>query len=413
MNPLSLVWDTLFVDSSITDKKTSRKMISSMGEYVVVPVRDIMNWNTVMKGQKTSGAGFTSGLRFVIDVSEDSASSIIMLANRLLSFEDELCAKSSVSLAEKLPIPLDRKTRKSFPEIGRLMLSVRFTHGLGYDDAKKIKNAMGTQTKETKDGLNPIGTGKGSSGSRFSEEFRSMMSDPYWFRTFPVGGREWDKVRVTGGADGGVYELGFDLRKGVNGLVKASEGIWWEKLDPDELTLSPTLVVDCSEKLNFPFDPSNYFHLKQDFGFGPQARLKQLICPNCQHDCRDSDGERCPECGRSKILIENLINNVLEIEEEQTGNAEMKEELSYTLGRITRGRRIPRQMGDEQGLVHGLEEGVIGRNFIMPWLADEFVNCLGFFLMTRKPKYWRNGESKILLVRPYSEELVESLKGEY
>ena len=161
MNPLSLVWDVLFVDSSINEKNTSRKMIDSMGAYVGVPVRDLMNWNTVMKGQKTSGAGFTSGLRYVIDVSEDSASSLIELANRLLSFEDELCAISSVSLAEKLPIPLDRKTRKSFPEIGRLMLSVRFTHGLGYDDAKKIKNAMGTQTKETKDGLNPIGPATG------------------------------------------------------------------------------------------------------------------------------------------------------------------------------------------------------------------------------------------------------------
>ena len=377
MNPLSLVWDTLFVDSSITDKKTSRKMISSMGEYVVVPVRDIMNLNTVMKGQKTSGAGFTSGLRFVIDVSEDSASSIIMLANRLLSFEDELCAKSSVSLAEKLPIPLDRKTRKSFPEIGRLMLSVRFTHGLGYDDAKKIKNAMGTQTKETKDGLNPIGTGKGSSGSRFSEEFRSMMSDPYWFRTFPVGGREWSEVNVTGGADGGVYELGFDLREAIKDLVEASKSVWWDKLDPDELTISPTLIVDCSEPVGCPFDPTNFHHLEN-----PEASNK-------------------------------LIEKVLKIEEEQTGDAEMKEELSYTLGRITRGRRIPRQIGDEQGLVHGFEEGVIGRSFVMPWLADEFVNCLGFFLMTRKPKYWRNGESKILLVRPYSEELVESLKGEY
>ena len=377
MNPLSVVWDVLFVDSSITDSKTSGKMISNMGEYVGVPVRDIMNWNTVMKGQKTSGAGFTSGLRFVIDVSEDTKEPVIRLADRLLSFEHELCAASSVSLAEKLPVPLDRKTRKAFPDIGRLMLSVRFTHGLGYDDAKKIKNAMGTQTKETKDGLNPLGTGKGSSGAKFSEEFRSIMSDPYWFRTFPVGVRGWDEVRVTGGADGGVYELGFDLREGVNGLVEASEGIWWEKLDPDELTLSPTLVVDCSEKLSCPFDPSNFHHLQNP---------------------EESD---------------NLIRKVLETEDQQTGDEDVKEVVSYTLGRITRGRRIPRQMGDEQGLAHGLAEGVVGRGFVMPWLADEFVNCLGFFLMTRKPKYWRNGKSEILLVHPYSEELVESLKEEH
>ncbi len=373
LNPIYIVWDVLFVDSSITDSKTPKVMIRAMGEYVGTSVNEIMNWNTVIKGQKTSGAGFTSGLRFMIDVTEESATDIVDLSDHLVSFNHEFCAMSTVSLAESLPLPMDRKTRKSFPELGRIMLSVRFTHGLGYDDAKKIKNAIGTQTKETKDGLNPIGSGKGSSGSRFSEEFRSIMSNEYWFRTFPVGGKEWEEMSVNTGADGGVYELAYDLRDALRTLTNESEGVWWDRLDPEVASLSPTMVVDNTEKMETKFDPCHFHHL-------------------------DSSNV-------------NAIKNVLEIEELQTGNEGVKEDLSYRLNRMTRGRRIPMQMGDEQGLAPGLEEGIVSKSFMLPWIADEFINCLGFFLMTRKPKYWRNGKAEVLLVHPFSEDLIESLKG--
>ena len=135
------------------------------------------------------------------------------------------------------------------------------------------------------------------------------------------------------------------------------------------------------------------------------------LCKGCGYDLQGHDTSGvCPECGRSKILIENLINNVIENEMVQTGDEAMLEDLRYKLGRLTRGRRIPRQLTSEHGLVQGLERGLIGQEVIRPWLTDEFVNCLGFFLMTRKPKYWRNGTAGILLVQPYSDELVESLK---
>ena len=107
----------------------------------------------------------------------------------------------------------------------------------------------------------------------------------------------------------------------------------------------------------------------------------------------------------------STIETVLGIEESQTGNEDLKEELSYQLNRMTRGRRIPMQIGDEQGLAPGLEEGLVSKSFMLPWIADEFINCLGFFLMTRKPKYWRNGKAEVLLVHPFSEDLIESLKG--
>ena len=411
MNHLSLVWDVLFVESAITDRKSARIVLPAMGEHTDRPVRLVMNWNTVREGQKTSGSGYTSGLRFVMDITDSSTREIDDLNELLCGFSHELAASNTISIAESLPLPLDRRTRKSFPLVGRLMLSVRFTHGLGYDDAKSIKNAIGTQTKETKDGLDPLRLGKGSSGKRFSEAFRSLMSDSYWFRFFPTGGREWNEINVvTGAADGGVYELAYDLRDAIEGLVEQSEGGWWNQLDPDELTLTPKLVVDMTDPIDSSFDPSDYYHLKQDFGFGPQARFKPLTCPDCQHDCRGNDDKCCPECGRSKILIENLINNVIENEMVQTGDEAMLEDLRYKLGRLTRGRRIPRQLTSEHGLVQGLERGLIGQEVIRPWLIDEFVNCLGFFLMTRKPKYWRNGTAEILLVQPYSDKLVESLK---
>ena len=252
------------------------------------------------------------------------------------------------------------------------MLCVRFTDGLGYTDAKKIRNAIGTQTKETKDGLDPIGTGKGSSGARFSEEFRSMLSDSKWLRRFPsLTGVS--KGLLSGAAAGGCYDLSYDLREAVRQLTESSEEIWWSKLDPDELTLTPSLIVDPSEKIGSKFDPANYHHLEGD---------------------------------KSDNLVENMKN----VEMEQTRDSSIVEDLTYTLGRMMRGRRIRKQVGVDQGLAHGNEAFVISENVILPWIAEEFVNCLGFFLMTRKPKYWRNGQCEVRVVQPFSSELIEVLK---
>jgi len=72
-------------------------------------------------------------------------------------------------------------------------------------------------------------------------------------------------------------------------------------------------------------------------------------------------------------------------------------------------RRSPRQLTEQHGLVSGIEAPLVEKEVIHPWVAEEFVACLGFFLMTRKPKYWRNGASNILLLHEFSEELIESL----
>ena len=86
--------------------------------------------------------------------------------------------------------------------------------------------------------------------------------------------------------------------------------------------------------------------------------------------------------------------------------------MEYTIRRIRKARRSIKQLTKEDGLVQGLEKGVIEREVVRPWFSTEFINCLGFFLMTRKPKYWRNGEASIELLHPYSEEIIESLKEE-
>ena len=171
---------------------------------------------------------------------------------------------------------------------------------------------------------------------------------------------------------GGSYDFAFDLRNAISELTENSEGIWWEKLDPEELTLSPSLIVDPSEEMNSQFDPSKFYHLTTN----------------------------------SDKLIENVSN----VELEQTGDTSNVEDIEYDSSRLIRGRRIRRQVGVEQGLAHGNESFIISNHVIRPWLADEFVNCLGFFLMTRKPKYWRNGKSTIQLIQPFSVELIEALK---
>ena len=371
MNPISLVWDVQFTGEGVTQKATN-VMLVAMNEHIQHPIVEVMNHNRLHEGQKVSRAGYTSGLRFIIDVTFLDVKAIVQLNNQALSFNHEFCSLSSVSISETLPIPLDIPTKSRFPELGRIMLCVRFTDGLGYTDAKKIRNAIGTQTKETKDGLDPIGTGKGSSGARFSEEFRSMLSDSKWLRRFPsLTGVS--KGLLSGAAAGGCYDLSYDLREAVRQLTESSEEIWWSKLDPDELTLTPSLLVDPSEKIGSKFDPANYHHLEGD-------------------------------------KSDNLVKNMKKVEMEQTEDSDIVEDLTYTLDRMMRGRRIRKQVGVDQGLAHGNEAFVISENVILPWIAEEFVNCLGFFLMTRKPKYWRNGQCEVRVVQPFSSELIEVLK---
>jgi len=374
MNQHSIVWDILFVPSAITNSKSSSEILGSIEENLTgLKPTKVMNWNSVLKGQKVSRSGFTSGLRIIYDISDKSKDEILTLTKQLNNFSNPIIANNNLSIAEVLPLPLDIKTKKSFPEIGKLLLSVKFTHGLGYDDVKSINSAVSNQTKDTKDGLDPTREGKGSSGKLFSTSTRSLLSDSYWFRIFPVRGGGINEINVNGRADGGAYQLSFDLRKGVSELVQQSENIWWDPLDPEELTLNPKMVVDMNKNLESNFDPSKFYHLNAK---------------------------------------ENLMENVFDIEKMQTGDDEIIDDLEYTFSRIRRGRRGIKQLTKEDGLVQGLEKGVIEREVIRPWFSTEFINCLGFFLMTRKPKYWRNGEASIELLHPYSEEIIESLKEE-
>jgi len=374
MNQHSIVWDILFVPSAITNSKSSSEILGSIEENLTgLKPTKVMNWNSVLKGQKVSRSGFTSGLRIIYDISYKSKDEILTLTKQLNNFSNPIIANNNLSIAEVLPLPLDIKTKKSFPEIGKLLLSVKFTHGLGYDDVKSINSAVSNQTKDTKDGLDPTREGKGSSGKLFSTSTRSLLSDSYWFRIFPVRGGGINEINVNGRADGGAYQLSFDLRKGVSELVQHSENIWWDPLDPEELTLNPKMVVDMNKNLESNFDPSKFYHLNAK---------------------------------------ENIIENVFDIEKMQTGDDEIIDDLEYTFSRMRRGRRGIKQLTKEDGLVQGLEKGVIEREVVRPWFSTEFINCLGFFLMTRKPKYWRNGEASIELLHPYSEEIIESLKEE-
>ena len=197
MNQHSIVWDILFIPSAITNNKSSNQVLVAIEENItVMKPEKVMNWNTVLKGQKVSRSGFTSGLRIIFEVSNKSKEETLKLVSQLEKFSNPIIAKTNLWIAEKLPLPLDIKTKKKFPEVGKILLSVKFTHGLGYDDVKSIKSAVANQTKDTKDGLDPIREGKGSSSGLFSASTRSLLSDSYWFRIFPVRGAEISQINV-------------------------------------------------------------------------------------------------------------------------------------------------------------------------------------------------------------------------
>jgi hypothetical protein len=373
LNPISIVWDVQFTGESVTEKGTTDTILLAASDYIQNSIFEVMNHNELHRGQKVSRAGYTTGLRFIIDATFMGFDEISNINDRCLSFKHELAGLSSISIGESLPIPLDLRTKSHFPDMGRIMLCIGFTNGLGYDDAKSARAAMSNQTKDTKDGLDPTALGKGSSGKLFSEEFRSILSDPWWMRVFDPRG-EISSGMLKKAADGGCYDLSFDLRGCIENLVEISEGKWWNKLDPDELTLSPKLIVDPTETIDSDYDPCNYYHLS----LGDKA--------------------------------EDLVGKTVDQEMAQTGDADIAEELTYTLGRVLRGKRTRKQVGVDHGLAHGFEDFVISKHVIHPLVAEEFVNCLAFFLMTRKPKYWRNGQSRIIILQPFTSALIEDLK---
>jgi len=367
MTQLQVIWDVLFNGRAVTEKGSDKVVAAAMDSHLgAVQVASVLRWNTVLEGQKVAAAGFTSGLRYMIPIDHLDSKKAHTLVDSLGAFTNQLVDLSKCSIAEALDFPLNRSVKARFPVLGKLALQTKFTNGLGYSDHTKIKSSMKNQTKDTKNGLDPIRDGKGSSSSLFSDAFRSLISDSNWFlvlSTSTEDGVQPPEAVLSRGSDGGMYQLSYDLRTFANTLTDQSKNHWWSPLDPEDINLNPQLSFDPSEPLDSEFDPSDFHH----------------------HGSK----------------IEKLIENVIHWERKQSGDDDLIEELEYTLGRLTREKRLLRQLsGNEHGLVSGLESGIITNKVILPWLSEEFVNCLAFFIMTRKPQYWRNGQSKIHLIHP-------------
>jgi len=367
MAQLQVIWDVLFNGQAVTKKGSDKEVAAAMDSHLgAVQVASVLRWNTVLEGQKVAAAGFTSGLRYMIPIDNLDSQEAKALVDSLGAFTNPLVDLSKYSIAEALDFPLTRPLKARFPVLGKLALQTKFTNGLGYTDHTKIKSSMKNQTKDTKNGLDPIRDGKGSSSSLFSDAFRALLSDSNWFlvlSTSTEDGVQSPESVLSRGSDGGMYELNYDLRAFAATLTEQSKNHWWTPLDPDDINLNPQLSFDPSELLDSEFDPSHFHH----------------------HGAK----------------TEKLIENVIDLEKKQSGDDDFIEELEYTLERLSREKRLSRQItGNEHGLVSGLESGIITNQVILPWVSEEFVNCLAFFIMTRKPQYWRNGHSKIHLIHP-------------
>jgi hypothetical protein len=379
VSDLQIMWDVLFSGEGVTTKGTDKDIAKEMDE-VSSPhkIDSVLRWNTVLKGQKVAASGFTSGLRYMISIDHLDSEEISHLLKKLESFTHPFAELITCHITESLEFPLTRRAKLRFPSLGRIALVSRFTHGLGYTELTQIKAALNNQTKDTKNGLDPIRLGKGSSGGLFSEEFRSMMGDSHWFlllSTMTDEGYQSPLKTLSSGSDGGMYELSFDLRKAISTLVEESKGKWWQPLDPDELVLNPQMIFDPSEDLATEFDPTHFHH----------------------HNSSN----------------QTLIEKMIETEMAQTGDEMVADDLQYIAERLIKRKRLLRQItGNEHGLVSGLESGILQAQVFKPWIAEEFINCLAFFLITRKPKYWRNGKSEILLIHKADEIDIDVLKNE-
>ena len=100
MNQHSIVWDILFVPSAITNSKSSSEILGSIEENLTgLKPTKVMNWNSVLKGQKVSRSGFTSGLRIIYDISYKSKDEILKLTKQLNDFPNPIIANNNLSIA--------------------------------------------------------------------------------------------------------------------------------------------------------------------------------------------------------------------------------------------------------------------------------------------------------------------------
>ena len=358
---LMLVWDCLFSNEAIVDNaKTVKAVAAAMDEACESLVVDaVARWNTVLGGA-VSRAGFTSGLRLVISIDRKSTQEVKTIHTDLQKFSHELVDISTIRLAENLETPLRLNVKNRFPLQGRIAISTTFTNGLGYTELKQIQNAKKNQTVDTKNGLDiKRMDGKGS-GKRFSNEFHAMIDNSDWFTVSNIYGTSVTEELT--GADGGMYESTFDISRCIEELVSISGGVWWNALNPEDLTLNPILSVDYSNPIDSEYDPAMWLHLSK-------ANFKKA----------------------------------LEAEERQTGSETEIEDIQYLADRITRGSRSVKQLTSQHGLVAGLEKGLISKHVIQPWIALEFINCLKYYLMTRMPNFWRNNKSEIWLFHEFNE----------
>jgi hypothetical protein len=366
-----IVWDAIFSADSVTEKSVDKTLSLEMDKHIPPnSVEEVLVWNFVMEGQKTRRTGTSNGLRYLIPIDGKIKSEIEELVELCKSFNSPLCSKSIVSFADVPMIPLDRQRKNKFPLFGKIALQTRFTHGMGLTDSVAIQNAR-RQTPKTKDGLNPIGKGNKIGSKDFSTEFKSLFSDPYWFLVRPtltIKGIVNPADALSDKTDGGMYMVNYDLTKAIGNIIQKSEGKWWKPLDSSNLELNPRLEIHTKEVIDSQFDPSQFLH----------------------HDSK---------------IITNSIKTMLEIERMQVGNEDNFDDLEYIANRTSKPKRPSLLLtGKEHGLVSGLEHGLIGTHFLGPWLAEEMYNCLAMFLLLGMPKYWKNGNSRILVI--YSEDSI-------
>ena len=144
-------------------------------------------------------------------------------------------------------------------------LYIEYTNALGVTDSSRIKQALGDQAVETKNGLNPIGEGKKSSSGRFSEEFRSLFSNPYFFLGSTIRIEDENGIQpiadaLSGKSHNAMYMLNYDLQNHIESLSSESEGNWWDRLDSESLEMNPTMRVITQDNFQNKYDPATYHH---------------------------------------------------------------------------------------------------------------------------------------------------------
>jgi len=345
-----IAWDCFFDETGKAKGVVARMQEIVSGRARVVEVHEA---NFLLVGQSTSRSGSILGVRLMLECYGDDLEGLskIIQSSTVEGSTDNFTLWSVDCLSELNLAPLPMYHAEELGERGVFTLNVEFSDGWGATTAKNVKNARDNQAKDTKNTLDLCKEKYNCTDANpfmRNKMLSRAVTEPGWFLI-----KKLEEGGLPRKSSGGSYQFSYSLEEVINRLVEASQGTWWSPMSVGESVLR----IDCSEELNVPENPLNWFHKKDP-------------------------------------LFAAGIDSAVVIENRRSKDAGLIDDMQYMHESIVSSEPPKMSLGRENGAFPGDEDSVV-RQVLRDWVVMEFFHLMHSFLMVRNPQSWMNGRSEI------------------